>query len=256
MNIQEKAYLELNKFKSLMNTGVSYEKAKYIWGKNFVKNNEIDFSKELINDQTIQKTNFAKEHLKDLLVNDWVRFIGISGSVAAGFAEEDDDIDIFVVVKNNTAWMYRARLVLRNIFHHRIRTKRDGKNVRDKFCINLICEEKDLLFENDIFNFHELMYLIPVYNEKYLNYIYSENPWLKSEYEVKNELMIHKVVVSKRNNIFLKIFNSLAFLFQLIFMVIAKHSPEISRLKANFKRGRIEFFPRDYKEKKINKYLS
>lgn len=255
MYIPQKTVTELIKFRSLMGCNLTEEKARYIWGKNSVKNSDISFGKEQVNEHVISKIEVAKKFVKYLLLGNFVRFIGISGSVGAGFAKEVDDIDVFVVVQNYTAWIYRALLVFKNIFHHKIRTKLDGERVKDKFCLNLICEERDVVFEGDMFNFHELMYLVPIYNEKYINYIYSQNVWLREEYGVKNELMINRVAISKRKNIFLNILNFKAFCLQLIFMIITKHSPEIPRLKANFKRGRIEFFPGDYKEKRMENYL-
>lgn len=239
-----------------MNCSVSEEKAKYIWGKNFTKNLDKKLGNERVGDVVLSKLEIAKKNLKYLKVGNWVKFIGISGSVAAGFAKQEDDIDVFVVVENDTAWIYRALLMFKNIFHRKIRIKRDGEMVMDKLCINFICEEKGLQLENDMFNFHELMYLIPICNEKYLNYIYSKNVWLKEEYGVKNELLVNRVWVERRRNIFLMILNFKAFCLQLIFMIITNHGPEIPRLKSNFKEGRIEFFPVDYKEKRIEKYLN
>ncbi|HAM96791.1 MAG: hypothetical protein UR96_C0027G0008 [candidate division WS6 bacterium GW2011_GWC1_36_11] len=255
MYIPKKVVVDLTKFRALMGCNLTEEKARYIWGKNSVKNSDISFGKEQTNEYVDSKIELAKKNVKFLCVGNVVKFIGVSGSVAAGFAKEEDDIDVFVVVKNDTAWIYRALLVFKNIFHHRIRTKWDGERVKDKFCLNLICEERDVVFEDDMFNFHELMYLVPIFNEKYLNYVYSRNVWLREIYGVKGELMVNRVSVSKRMNVFFKILNFKAFFFQLVFMILSKHSPEIPRLKENFKRGRIEFFPRDYKEKRMESYL-
>jgi len=254
MYIPQKTVMDLTKFRALMGCNLTEEKARYIWGKNSVKNSDISFGKEQSNEYVNSKIEIAKENVKYLLVGSLVKFIGVSGSVAAGFAKEEDDIDVFVVVKNDTAWIYRALLVFKNIFHHKIRTKWDGEMVKDKFCLNLICEEGDVVFEDDMFNFHELMYLVPIFNEKYLNYIYSQNGWLRKVYGVKGELMVNRVSVGKKKNVFFKVLNFKAFLFQLIFMIITKHSPEIPRLKENFKRGRIEFFPRDYKGKRMEDF--
>ncbi len=255
MYISQKTVVDLTKFRTLMGCNLTEEKARYIWGKNSVKNTDISFGKEQTNEYVDSKIELAKQNVKYLFVGNLVKFIGVSGSVAAGFAKEDDDIDIFVVVKNDTAWIYRALLVFKNIFHHKIRTKLDGERVKDKFCLNLICEERDVVFENDMFNFHELMYLVPIFNEKYLNYIYSQNVWLREVCGVKNELMVNRVSVSKKKNIFFKVLNFKAFFLQLIFMLLSKHSPEVRRLKTNFKRGRIEFFPEDYKVKRMEKYF-
>ncbi len=256
MDIEAKALSELKNFRSRMGMGVSKENAKYILGKSFVKNYDGELEKMVANPEVERKIEIAKENMRYLKFFNWVKFVGISGSVAAGFAKEDDDIDIFVVVKNYTSWMYRGLIVFRNIFHHKIRTKLDGKRVKDKFCLNLICEEGDVVFDEDVFNFHELMYLVPIFNERYLNYIYSQNIWLRETYGVKGELMVNRVSVSKKMNVLFKVVNWLAFFFQLVFMILSKHSPEIPRLRENSKRGRIEFFPGDYKEKRMEDYLN
>jgi predicted nucleotidyltransferase len=186
----------------------------------------------------------------------WVKFVGISGSVAAGFAKEDDDIDIFVVVKNYTSWMYRGLIVFRNIFHHKIRTKLDGKRVKDKFCLNLICEERDVMFDEDVFNFHELVYLIPIFNERYLNYIYSQNIWLRETYGVKGELLMSKVIGSKKGGLLFKVINFIFFIAEVCFMFLTFHKPEWNRLWSNYKRGRIEFFPWEFKKEIIESQTS
>jgi hypothetical protein len=180
--------------------------------------------------------------------------VGISGSVGAGFAKEDDDIDVFVVVRNYTSWIYRVIITLKNLFHHRIRMIRNGGMVKDKFCVNLICEERNLKFDEDIFNFHELMYLIPIYNERYLNFIYSQNSWLRSKYGVKGELLITRESVSKKRDWFLRVANFKFFVIQILFMIVFLHRPEFGRLWNNYKKGRIEFFPAGFREEKIQEY--
>lgn len=248
MSIEDKALSGLRKFRSKMGLGVSREQAKYIWGKSFVKGNDQSFDEESRNVEVVRKVEIAKNGMKYLRAFGLLRFVGISGSVGAGFAKEGDDIDVFLVVKNYTSWISRGIITLKNIFHHRIRRIRNGDVVKDKFCVNLICEERDLVFESDIFNFHELMYLIPIFNERYLNYIYSQNDWLRSDYGVKNELLMSRVFVSKRGNWLVKVINFKFFVLQLLFMIVSLHKPEIGRLWSNYKRGRIEFFPRDFKK--------
>lgn len=255
MDTKDKVVLDLIKFRSLMGCNVTEIQAKYIWGRAFTKSTKLHFGKSTENKYVQEKVRIAKSNIRYFLIFNWVKFVGISGSVAAGFAKEDDDIDLFIVVKNGTAWIYRGVLMLRNIFGKRIRIKKDGKNVKDKFCINFICEERGLTLDSDMFNFHELMYLIPAYNEGYINYIYSQNPWLRDEYQVKKEFLITKENNPKFVSIFVRFLNALSFAFQLLFMIISRHSPEIKRLKENYKKGRIEFFSSKYKNKRLMKYL-
>lgn len=267
MAIRYEKFEELLKFRKAMGLSLSRERIKYIWGRRFLREVDeleingsgYDFpvnknSKDL-GKESLEKLEIAKGELSKLNVFNWVRFVGVSGSVAAGFAKESDDIDIFVVVRNGTMWLYRGIIVFRNIFHNKIRAKRH-KDVRDKLCVNLICEERGLEFPNDIFNMHELLFLIPIYNEKYKRYVLSMNPWLESDFCVKKELLRSRTVPKKKVFFVLRFFNFLAFVGQLIFMFISGHNPETKRLVENYRKGRIEFFEYEFRVEKLKGYLN
>lgn len=245
------------KFKSNMGLKLSLKKAKSIWGKEVLQISNSKYlekgTKDIESEYVFSKLKIAKEHIKDLLVNDWVQFIGISGSIAAGFAKEDDDIDILIVVRDDCAWIYRGILKLRNLKSHFIRSKNDGENVKDLLCINFISEERGLQLESDIFNLHELMYLIPIYYKRYLRYIYKRNDWLKNDYYVQQSNFEQKDLSVKKVNSFIRILNILAYISQVFFMIISGHRPEIKRILHNYKNGRIEFFPSDYKKEILKK---
>jgi predicted nucleotidyltransferase len=250
-------YKDLLRFRKAMGLGLSKDKIKYIWGRRFLKKLEEEGIKDDmdLNDITLRKLEIAKKEIPKLKVFDWVRFVGVSGSVAAGFAKEGDDIDIFVVVRNGTMWIYRAIIAFRNIFHNKIRAKRH-RDVKNKLCVNLICEERGLEFPNDIFNMHELLFLIPIYNEEYKGYILSVNSWLESDFYVKKELLKSRIIPKKGVFFPLKFLNFLSFVGQLIFMFISGHNPETKRLVENYKKGRIEFFEYKFRIEKLEKYLS
>lgn len=250
--------LSLVAFRLAMKEDVSYSKAKSIWGKKVIEELDESILKKLnrstkgeISQIVTEKILIAKQNVKFLKVFDWVKFVAISGSVAAGFAKEEDDIDLYIVVRNHTAWIYRGILTIRNIFNHRMRAKRDNGRVRNLFCINFIAEERGLKIENDIFNFHELMYMIPIdtLSEKYLPYIFSKNRWLEDEFGISRELVKSRVRESKRVNFLLRFINWSAYIAQVIFMVTAGHKPEIDVIKDRYGKGRIEFFPTDFKKK-------
>ncbi len=255
----DKKILSLILFKSNMGLTLSREKVRYIWGYDisskisksvFKQLDDIEYGNSKI---IKQKLKIAKKNLNILFISDWVKFVGISGSVAAGFAKEEDDIDLFIVVKNGCAWIYRGVLTVRNIFNHVIRTKRDRGNVKDLFCMNLIVEERGLQFDADIFNFHELMYLIPIYRKKYLKKILGRNLWLVDKYMINKELVDSIDSESDTTvNIVLRFINICSFLLQLIYMFFTGHRPDIYRLLGNYKMGRIEFFPKDYKKDILN----
>jgi predicted nucleotidyltransferase len=241
-------FTELLQFRSLFHKGITKKESFRIWGKECK-----GASKGKRNIYVDNKVEIAKKNVSFLLIGKLVKFIGISGSVGSGFAKEEDDIDIFVVTRNGGMWLYRALVQIKNVFHRKIRIKGE-KNVKDKFCLNLITEEKGLKFDNDIFNFNELMYLIPIYNEKYINYIYSQNRWLETEYKIKKENMITKIKPQGEVNILMQILNTFLYCLQLIYMKLARHRPDLERIRENSKKGRIEFFPKKFREKKVNAY--
>lgn len=249
----QKSVQDIEKFRVLMGASLGKEDIKKIWGKNFLKESNKKYKERdyrIIN----EKVKYAKSIINVLKIFNIVKFIGISGSVGAGFARVEDDIDIFIVVKNKTAWLYRGLVSLLNLFHNKIRVKRH-KIIKNKLCLNMICEERGLKFDTDIFNFHELMFLIPLYNEKYIYYIYSNNPWLRKLYFVKKDLLYTKISSDRDANIFLRFLNYIFFLLQILFMCIANHKPDIKRIIKNYKNGRIEFFEAGFKSDKIDKYL-
>jgi hypothetical protein len=258
-------YKEILRFRKAMGLTLSKDKIKYIWGRRFLRElEELDLQGgrgslsaikdiEDLNQISSEKLKIAKEQLSKLKVFNWVRFVGISGSIAAGFAKEFDDIDIFVVVRNGTMWIYRGIIIFRNIFHNKIRAKRH-KNVSNKLCVNLISEERGLEFPSDIFNMHELLFLIPTYNKNYKRYVLSRNPWLEREFFVKKELLRTRIISKKKVFFILRFLNFVAFITQLIFMFISGHNPETKRLIGNYKKGRIEFFEHEFRIKKLANY--
>lgn len=253
MEDMKKSVENLEKFRALMGASLKKDDFKRIWGKSFLRESTEKY-KQNENGIVKEKLIYAKEIIKVLKIFNWVKFIGVSGSVGAGFAKEEDDIDVFVVVQNKTVWIYRGLVSFLNLFHNRIRAKRHSV-IKDKLCLNMICEERGLEFDNDMFNFHELMFLIPLYNEKYLNYIYSNNLWLRDSYFVKKDLLYSKISQGKDANIFIKFLNTVFYLLQICFMYVSNHRPNVKRIRRNYKKGRIEFFEEDFKKEKLEDYL-
>jgi len=250
-------YIQLKKFRSLMNLSVSKEDIIRIWGKRYLEKIETKMSKKLPNRNrnkfVDKKLDTVKQNISSLQALNLVKFIAVTGSVGAGFAKEEDDIDVYVVVRNNSMWLYRGVVSIKNLFHNKIRAKRHRVS-KDKICLNFVSEERGLHLEDDIFNFHELMYMKPIYNNDYLHSIYFENKWLIHKYGVRKELLKTDIEPQKSLNLILLILDKLFYFSQLLFMVLSHHRPEIRRLETNSKIGKIEFFPKDFKAKKIEEY--
>ncbi len=170
---KQEAVNKMQLFREQMGLTLSKDMQAYIWGK-------AKFPKEVSSERKRKKLLFAQKYLKVLLLSGVVKFIGVSGSIAAGTLKENDDIDIFVVVKDYSAWFFRGItfLVLRLLGVLRVLQDSD---VNNKFCINFIVEERGILFkEHDIFVLHELFYMIPLYNPSYKDFIICNNKWLRN----------------------------------------------------------------------------
>jgi len=246
---------QLYTFRSAIPANLTMEKVKKVWGitpKGEQFKEGIEPRKNIIK----KKMKISEESIDIFLFPLFIKFIGVSGSVASEFAKKGDDIDLFIVTKNDTVWIYRLLLYIKNLFSKKIRAK-GNQEVENKFCINFLVEERALEFEDDIFNFNELLYLKPLYNEKYLSVIYLNNSWLKDKYFVsKNFLDRESIKVGdiknlQKRNFFLIPINFFAFLMQFVYMFIRNHKPDVKRLFEGFKKGRVEFYPKSFKEKKL-----
>ncbi len=206
---------------------------------------------EPLNEISSKKLQYAKTYVNYLKVLNLVKFIGVSGSVAAGVAKEEDDIDFFIVVKNNTLWIYRGLMLVKNLFNLKMR-KATSTESKDLICPNLIVEERGLKFNNDIFNLHELYFLKPVYNEIYYEKVLNSNQWLREW----GGVIGRPEPEMKRMNIISEAINLYFFIPQLLYMMIKHHTPEIKRIFKNYIKGKIEFYPNDFKEKVISNLKS
>lgn len=243
----------LSKFRGKIPAGLDRDKIKKIWDidvDTFSKIPSYKSSEILLK----RKLGIVEYSLDWIVIKPLVKFVGVSGSVASEFAKDDDDIDLFIVTKNDTVWIVRAFIYLRDIKKKKIR-KKDKNFIEDKLCLNLFVEERALEFKSDIFNLNELLFLKPIYNKEYIENIYSANLWLRNKYFVSGEFFTKKDVRNlKKRNYLLIPFNILAFLAQLLFMILRKHEPDLKRLFNNFKKGRIQFYPKDFRDEKLKEF--
>jgi len=128
-----------------------------------------------------------EKHFKDIL------FLGITGSVAAGYPKKNDDIDIIIITKVNKLWITRLKLrffVIINKIPHRKFGKREKK---DEFCFNLWLDEKSLEIKSEKQNLRNAMDLILIKTlinkkETYEKFIKANNwakKWVATGYNYK-----------------------------------------------------------------------
>ncbi len=118
-----------------------------------------------------------EKNFKDIL------FLGITGSVAAGYPKKQDDIDLLVITKINKLWITRLKLrifISLNKIPHR---KFGRKEKKDEFCFNLWLDSSSLMInkkQQNLKNAVDLILLKKIINkdntyEKFIR----ENCWAK-----------------------------------------------------------------------------
>ncbi len=95
-----------------------------------------------------------------------VLFVGVSGSVAAMNAAQDDDIDLFVITADRTLFSSRLLLLLLLQLSGK-RRKRQDAHPNNKFCLNMLVTESGMAFPKkfqDIYTAREIMQLYPLFD--------------------------------------------------------------------------------------------
>jgi hypothetical protein len=101
----------------------------------------------------------------------YVRGVGISGSVSKNFADEDADIDYFIITKANRLWIARTLM-------HLYKKNPFLKRRHQHYCMNYYVDEADLLIEEkNIYTATELFTLIPMAGNGSMKFFFEANSW-------------------------------------------------------------------------------
>ncbi len=170
------------------------------------------FAKEKIG-KAEELAKIISKKFKDIL------FLGITGSVAAGYPKEGDDIDLIIITKINKLWITRLKLrffILINKIPHR---KYGQKENRDEFCFNLWMDEKALKLPKSRRNLRsavDLVLMKPIINKNntYEKFIMA-NDWAKKWVATGYAGLVNRSSIIDRrenkNNYLNKIVNWLVF---------------------------------------------
>lgn len=111
----------------------------------------------------------------DLLIGfPYVRGIAISGSLSKNFADDDSDIDLFIITAKNRLWI--ARTIMHCFKKLTFLVKK-----QDYFCMNYYIDEDDLLIhEKNIYTATEVATLMPLYGDTVFEQFYTVNAWTRS----------------------------------------------------------------------------
>jgi predicted nucleotidyltransferase len=173
-----------------------------------------------------------------------ILFIGVTGSVAAGYPPENSDIDLMVVTRKNTLWL--TRLLLRFwVWQKGIPHRKYGKpELENEFCFNLWLEEDSLKLPKNRQNLKNAMDLILMKTILNRNNTYeklvTENDWAKKWVATgyRNLITNYELrITNYKNNFLKKIINWVVFWPQWWYMKRKVGRGIIDRKRAFFHPG-------------------
>ncbi len=106
-----------------------------------------------------KKICFLLSHIPTILL------IGISGGLAMNNVQQDDDIDLFVITKNNMLWTTRlvTLLILRIMG---VQRRKKSLHVSNKICLNMMVTVSGMAIPNkkrNLFTAHEVAQMKPLF---------------------------------------------------------------------------------------------
>lgn len=152
----------------------------------------------------------------------FIKLVGISGGLALKNADENDDIDLFIISKHEFIWLARfISIIIMELL--KVRRKPSSDSVKNLVCLNMFMDESSLLLpsnERDIFSAHEVVQMYPIWSRGtiYNTFLY-KNRWVQQyllhalpAVIVKNDIK----TVNYRKSIFANPFSVLQFLLKKI----------------------------------------
>jgi predicted nucleotidyltransferase len=126
------------------------------------------------NDRAAKMINTAKK-VSNLMVRfPFVRGIAISGSLSKNFADEDSDIDLFIITAKNRLWI--ARTLMHCFKKLTYLVKREHY-----FCMNYYIDEEELqIHEKNIYTSIEIATLMPLHGDTTFEQFYMANNWTRN----------------------------------------------------------------------------
>lgn len=137
-----------------------------------LKSKKIETARRLISSRIVD--------LKKLGRNPFIKFVGISGSLAANNPTKDRDgivdVDVFLITRNQCIWLFEIPKRIRIHFFPR-------QKQEPKLCLNYVMDESDMRVENrNFYTATEIRNLIPVVGMESYRKFLRANDWIDYYY--------------------------------------------------------------------------
>lgn len=133
---------------------------------------------------SLQRFRKARRYLRSLRFFPYLRAVAISGSQALLGADQQSDIDLFLITKRNRIWLTRMFV---SLYFQLVRQRRHGLRIKGRFCLNhYLGEGLAVSQDQNLYTAVEYASFIPVIGEDKLERFWKQNVWV-AEY-LKNPL--------------------------------------------------------------------
>jgi hypothetical protein len=104
----------------------------------------------------------------------YIRGVAISGSLSKYFADDETDVDFFIITAPNRLWIART-------FLHLFKKLTYLLNMQDLFCMNYFIDESEpVILEKNIFTATEVATILPVRGVEAFELFFKANSWTKN----------------------------------------------------------------------------
>lgn len=137
-----------------------------LWESGVVRS--VDVSRQILTAQ--EKWQQVGQAVQFLRRFPQIESIWVTGSLAVGNIQSDDDIDLMIVTARESLWWTRTMVAARDIFARKIRRRHDENGqLQDKWCCNLWLESGSLqlpLSQRSLYSAREVIQAVPVFQRK------------------------------------------------------------------------------------------
>jgi predicted nucleotidyltransferase len=140
--------------------------------------------------------------ISDVLIKfPYVRGIAISGSLSKNFADENSDIDLFIITAKNRLWIARTLM-------HGLKKLAFLINKQDYFCMNYYIDEaQPEIVEKTLYTAIEVVTLIPLQGDTIIDNFYAANIWTR--HYLPNKIMRVSSAKPLKHSLFKNLFESI-----------------------------------------------
>lgn len=144
-----------------------------------LKNRSVIFEKRKLRAKySNQKLKRSMFYARLLALVPSIKFVGVSGSLSMGNSSKDDDIDLVIITSKNTLWTSRF---LANLVLYPFKRKPDEKHTKNKACLNLFLDERQLAIKNkNLYTAHEICQLKLLWDRGVYIKFLRVNSWVKT----------------------------------------------------------------------------